>query len=197
MTAPTGFSVNLPAWVDDFVHGWKGRFDSVERCMELAVALSGENIARDSGGPFGAVVACPDDGQLLGVGVNTVTDSGLSIAHAEMVALSIAQVAIGTWNLRKSGAVVLLATSCEPCAMCYGAVPWSGISMLAWGARREDAEACGFDEGEKPSDWQNALNRRGIDTLADVLRDDAASVLAKYARRSGVIYHPSKTEEDP
>ena len=141
MTAPTGFSVELPGWVDGFVSGWKGGFDTVERCMELAVALSRENVARDSGGPFGAVVANLDEGRLIGVGVNTVTGSGLSLAHAEMVAVSVAQAAQGTWNLRRAGAVVLLATSCEPCAMCYGAAPWSGVSMLAWGARREDAES--------------------------------------------------------
>lgn len=161
--------------------------------MSLAVALSAENIKRGTGGPFGAVVVDERSGRLLGVGVNSVTASGLSLAHAEMVAISQAQAAIGHWNLASAGPV-LLATSCEPCAMCYGAVPWSGIATLAWGARREDAEACGFDEGEKPDDWQAALNRRGIRTMGELLRDEAAGILRHYARSDGEIYHPSKSD---
>jgi tRNA(Arg) A34 adenosine deaminase TadA len=109
------------------------------------VALSAENVARGTGGPFGAVVADAVTGRLLGAGVNVVTVAGVSLAHAEMMALSLAQVALGDWNLG-AGNAVRLATSCEPCAMCYGAVPWSGIRHIAWGARREDAEAAGFDE---------------------------------------------------
>ncbi len=27
---------------------------------------------------------------------------------------------------------------------------WSGVTSLVWGASKEDAEAAGFDEGDKP-----------------------------------------------
>jgi len=161
--------------------------------MSLAIALSAENVERRTGGPFGAVVVDENSGRLLGAGVNSVTSAGVSLAHAEMVAISLAQAAIGHWNLASAGSV-LLATSCEPCAMCYGAVPWSGITTLVWGAGREDAEACGFDEGDKPDDWQAALNRRGIRTVGGVLRDEAAEILHRYASADGEIYHPSKSE---
>jgi tRNA(Arg) A34 adenosine deaminase TadA len=77
--------------------------------------------------------------------------------------------------------------------MCFGAVPWSGVSSLVWGARREDAEAAGFDEGDKPDDWVQALERRGIRTRAGVLREEAAAVLARYASHNGAIYHPTKS----
>ena len=130
--------------------------------------------------------------RLLGAGVNLVTGLGLSLAHAEMIALSLAQNAAATWNLG-AGPRAQLVTSCEPCAMCLGAVPWSGVSSLVWGARREDAEAAGFDEGDKPGDWIEALERRGIRTRAEVLREEAAAVLARYASRNGVIYHPTKS----
>ena len=73
----------------------------------------------------------------------------LSLAHAEMVAVSLAQSAIGNWNLGSTGDAQLV-TSCEPCAMCFGAVPWSGVSSIIWGASKEDAEERGFDEGDKP-----------------------------------------------
>ena len=45
------------------------------------------------------------------------------------------------------------------------------------GARDEDAERVGFDEGAKPSEWVPTLERRGITVQRDVLREEAASVL--------------------
>jgi len=77
--------------------------------------------------------------------------------------------------------------------MCFGAVPWSGVSSLIWGAGKEDAEAAGFDEGDKPPDWIESLERRGIRTQGGILRDQAAAVLARYAKRDGAIYHPGKS----
>jgi tRNA(Arg) A34 adenosine deaminase TadA len=185
--------IELPAWIEGYVDQWSGQTESAEDALSLAIALSAENVKRETGGPFGAVVADESSGRVLGVGVNSVTAAGLSLAHAEMVAISQAQAAIGHWNLASAGSM-LLATSCEPCAMCYGAVPWSGIKTLVWGARREDAEACGFDEGEKPDDWQAALNRRGIRTIGELLRDEAAEILRRYARFDGEIYHPAKSD---
>ena len=191
MSLANAFSVALPAWVEAYAKGWGGPLESDADCMALAIALSAENVSRGTGGPFGAVVTDGGTGRLLGVGVNTVTGSGISLAHAEMVALSLAQRSLGGWNLGEHAAA-RLATSCEPCAMCYGALPWSGVRHVAWGARREDAEACGFDEGDKPADWREALEARGIATRADLMRTEAAAVLQKYARSNGTIYHPER-----
>jgi tRNA(Arg) A34 adenosine deaminase TadA len=74
--------------------------------------------------------------------------------------------------------------------MCFGAVPWSGVTSLVWGARKEDAEAAGFDEGDKPAVWERSLEKRGITTRGEILREEAAAVLAAYADRDGAIYHP-------
>jgi tRNA(Arg) A34 adenosine deaminase TadA len=186
------FEVALPAWIDAFVSDWGRPLESEADCMALAIALSAENVVHGSGGPFGAVVSDERTGRILGVGVNVVTAVGISLAHAEMVALSLAQKTADNWNLG-DGATALLATSCEPCAMCYGALPWSGVKKVAWGARREDAEACGFDEGDKPADWREALEARGIVTRADLMRAEAAAVLQKYAGSNGTIYHPDKS----
>lgn len=182
-------TVQLPAWLDRFVTGWKPALDSVEARMALAVALSRENLEQGTGGPFGAVVVAEQDNRLLGAGVNLVTSAGLSLAHAEIVALSCAQTGLADWNLARAGPVQLV-TSCQPCAMCFGAVPWSGVSSLAWGARKQDAEAAGFDEGDKPADWEDSLRRRGIEVHSEVKRKDAAAVLEHYARTDGTIYHP-------
>lgn len=185
----------LPDWLPVFVESWDRPLETAEERMRLAIALAAENVHRDTGGPFGAIVLEEQGGRLLGAGVNLVTTLGLSLAHAEMIAISLAQNAAASWNLG-AGAPVQLVTSCEPCAMCFGAVPWSGVGSLLWGARKEDAEAAGFDEGDKPADWVQALERRGIATRGDVLREDAAAVLARYARRNGHIYHPSKNQGD-
>lgn len=182
----------LPHWIEAFLDGWQEPLDSSESRMKLAVALSAENVRQDSGGPFGAIVVEQNSNRLLGAGVNLVTSVGLSMAHAEMVAIAMAQSALGNWNLGVQKQVELV-TSCEPCAMCFGALPWSGVSSLVWGACREDAEAAGFDEGDKPADWPQTLERRGIKTTGSVMRREAAAVLTRYARKDGHIYHPEKT----
>lgn len=185
------FELILPPWVRPYLEAWQSPLGSEPDRMRLAVALAAENVRQATGGPFGAIVVHAD-GRLLGAGVNLVTRSGLSLAHAEMVAVSLAQGAAASWNLGVVGPVQLV-TSCEPCAMCFGAVPWSGVGSLVWGARREDAEAAGFDEGDKPPDWARTLEDRGIRTRGDVLRKEAAAVLASYAINDGAIYHPEKS----
>jgi len=189
-------NVALPAWMRSFTSHWMDEFgatlNSPEQRMQLAVALSAENLRQETGGPFGAIVVEQETGRLVGMGVNLVTRSHMSAAHAEIVALSLAQKAMKSWNLG-AGAAMQLVTSCEPCAMCFGAVPWSGVRSLVCGARREDAEAAGFDEGDKPLDWASRLEQRGIQVSCDLLREPAVWVLQEYARGEGVIYQPGKT----
>lgn len=183
--------LTLPGWLDQYMDEWNEPLDTVEQRMKLAVALSAENVKHHTGGPFGAIVVEEQGSRLLSVGVNLVTTAELSLAHAEMVALSLAQSAAQNWNLGAASRVQLI-TSCEPCAMCFGAVPWSGVSSIVWGASKEEAEAAGFDEGDKPENWAETLERRGIATQGGVLHEEAAAVLARYARRDGAIYHPGK-----
>ena len=61
-------------------------------------------------GQVGAIVVDETDGRLLGAGVNLVLPSRNCTAHAEMVALSLAQQAAGGWNLG-DGATARLATT--------------------------------------------------------------------------------------
>lgn len=185
-------SIALPGWLHGFLAGWQAPLNSDVQCMALAVALSRENLRQGSGGPFGAVVIDQATGKWLGAGVNLVTASGLSIAHAEIVALAMAQQRLGDWHLGRTRTLTL-ASSCEPCAMCYGAVPWSGVRVLLCGARKEDAEAAGFDEGDKPVTWVEALEARGIDVRRNLLRAEAAQVLADYRAAGGEIYNAGDT----
>ncbi len=162
----------------------------MEDRMRLAVDLARGNIRHGTGGPFGAAVFDGETGHLLAPGVNLVVSAGCSVAHAEMVAIMVAQQRVGSFDLGGPGQPPReLVTSTEPCAMCFGAVPWSGVRRLVCGARDEDARGCGFDEGAKISEWGSELEKRGISVERDVLREEAAAVLREYATGGGPIYN--------
>jgi len=78
--------------------------------------------------------------------------------------------------------------------MCFGAVPWSGVKSMICGARKKDAEAAGFDEGDKPDNWVRSLQRRGIVVQTGVLKAEAAAVLAHYRDTGGAIYNATSTD---
>ena len=139
MSLSNNCKIELPDWVTGFVESWQQPLSTISQRMQLAIALSEENIQRKTGGPFAAIVVREETGDLVSIGINLVTSAGLSMAHAEIVALSLAQSAIGEWNLSHAGRLQLI-TSCEPCAMCFGAVPWSGVKSMICGARKKDAE---------------------------------------------------------
>ena len=187
--------VRLPDWVEECLSARGGAryqdkvYATPEDRMRLVVELSRLNVEHETGGPFGAGVF-DDAGRLVAPGVNLVTSANSSILHAEMVAIALAQQALDRFDIGLGGTRPHeLVASTEPCAMCFGAVPWSGVSSLVCGARGEDACAIGFDEGPKLPDWWRALEDRGIAVARDVLRDEAAAVLRWYARKGGAIYN--------
>lgn len=151
------------------------------------IAWSEWNVSRGEG-PFAAGVFDLITGTCVSAGVNRVVSSLCSLAHAEVMALMLAQQALSTYRLAEKGRFVLT-TSAEPCAMCFGAIPWSGVSRVEYGATREDVEAIGFDEGPKPADWIDALLERDIEVVGPVLRAEAAAVLQAYAGRGGELYN--------
>ena len=162
--------------------------------MKLITTLARLNIQYGTGGPFGAGVFRTDTHQLVAPGVNLVLSSKSSLAHAEIVAIMIAQPILGTHDFSADGLPPHeLVTSCEPCAMCLGAICWSGIRHLICGARGSDAEAIGFDEGPKSQDWHTALEHRGISVTRDIERSQATQVLQNYVEQGGQIYN-SKQE---
>jgi tRNA(Arg) A34 adenosine deaminase TadA len=133
------------------------------------------------------------DARLVAPGVNLVIPARCSVAHAEVVAIAIAQQVLGHFDLASEGLPPCeLVTSTEPCAQCFGAILGSGLRRLVCGARTADAEAVGFDEGEKPRDWAQALAARGIAFDSGVLAEEAAAVLREYAERGLPVYHPRR-----
>jgi len=181
-------TLGLPAWVEELE--LDREYPTQEERMRLVVELSRLNVERGTGGPFGAAVFDLSTNRLVAPGMNLVVPSSCSVAHAEMVAIMIAQQVVGDFDLGGDGkpAYELLAST-EPCAMCFGATPWSGVRRLVCGARDEDARAVGFDEGAKLTEWALALEERGIAVERDVLREEAAAVLRRYAESGGRIYN--------
>lgn len=186
---PTQLSVTCPDWVREVVGADKGYLSS-EAMMGVAIRLARENVVRGSGGPFGAAVFEADSGRLLAVGVNCVVGSQNSVLHAEILALMLAEKRVGSHTLSCVAGGCVLATSCEPCAMCLGAILWSGVSRLVCGATRGDAQRIGFDEGPVFDASYAYLEERGIAVARGVLREDARSVLESYAANAGAIYNP-------
>jgi tRNA(Arg) A34 adenosine deaminase TadA len=158
--------------------------------MAFVVSLAHRNVLEQTGGPFAAAVFDLSTHCLVAPGVNMVTSRLCSSAHAEIIALSIAQQQLEHYDLGAAGMPRCeLVTSTEPCAMCLGAIPWSGVRALTCGARGEDACAIGMDEGAKPVDWIGELERRGITVRRDVCRDAAVAVLQSYSASGGIIYN--------
>ncbi len=179
--------ISLPVWVENLVAGHR-HLAGDDAAMQLAIDLSRENVRRGTGGPFGAVITT-GEGALVAAGVNGVTRLLNSTAHAEMVAIQMAQRPLHVYTLRDHPAgPMTLYSSCEPCAMCLGGVVWYGVSRLVTGALREDAEALGFDEGPVfPESWEH-LARRGVEVRRGVLREAAREVLLAYREAGGPIY---------
>ena len=182
--------IELPAWMQQSLLDATEIFITREERMRFVIELSRQNIKHCTGGPFGAAIFDMDSGRLIAAGVNMVTTVGLAIAHAEIIALMQAQAILGCFNLGNPEMPHCeLVTTTAPCAMCLGAVPWSGVYALVCGARDEDARAVGFDEGAKPLNWVRELEIRGIEVVCDVLRDEATAVLRDYVKKDGILYN--------
>lgn len=182
--------LQLPDWLNQKLAESKQPMPEQEERMRFVIELAHLNIEHQTGGPFGAAIFDMDTHQLIGAGVNLVVDSHCSMAHAEMAAIATAQQNLQNFDLGAPGMPRCeLITSTEPCAMCFGALPWSGIRHLVCGARDADARAIGFDEGPKLPDWITALNERGISVVTDVCREEAAAVLQRYQALNGEIYN--------
>lgn len=78
--------------------------------------------------PVGAVVVC--GGRIVAKAHNMTERLGDVTAHAEMLALTAAANALGGKYLPQCTLYVTL----EPCSMCAGAIGWSQIGRVVWGA---------------------------------------------------------------
>jgi tRNA(Arg) A34 adenosine deaminase TadA len=189
MTFPEDLTIALPAWA--MPRERRGAtYSTDEERMELAVALARENVERGTGGPFGAAVFEQGSGRLVAIGMNSVVRLSNSTLHAEIVAFMRAQAALGSYTLALPGSPTHeLFSSCEPCAMCLGAVLWSGVKRVVYAARRDDATRLAFDEGPVFPESFAYLRRRGIRIEGGPLRDAAREVMESYRASGAPIYN--------
>ncbi len=183
-------NIALPAWIDQVVD-WTHRYQSAEDRVQLAITLARENVERLTGGPFGAAVFSAESQRVISVGVNLVEPENNAALHAEVVALMFAQRALASFTLASPPLAEshILATSCAPCAMCLGAVHWSGVTRVEGGATREDALAIGFDEGPVFPESIGYLERRGITFVDGIARTQARDVLQRYQTLGRALYN--------
>lgn len=180
--------VTYPDWVEHAVD-WKHRCTTDSEKMGLAIRVSRWNIEQGMGEPFGAAVFCCDTGQLVSVGMSQVVRQKNSVLHAEVVAIMMAEQQQQAFNLRGGSHRYELFSSCDPCAMCLGAVHWSGVERLVCGASRDDAQRIGFDEGPVFPDSYAYLEERGMEVVWGVCRAEANAVIQAYATGGGLIHH--------
>lgn len=191
--APLSKTLALPDWISSFLTRSAGKIHpSDPDKMQIALELSRLNVLYKTGGPFGSAVFNSKTHELIAVGVNRVVPENASIAHGEIMALLMAEEKLKTFSLcLETFPPFTLATSAQPCAMCYGALIWSGIKEILIGARSEDVESItGFDEGPLHPDWISEAEKRGIVIKRDIGRNEACTVLRQYMEAEGKIYNP-------
>lgn len=181
--------LSLPGWIAGRVD-YDQVYGGDEDRMRLAIALAAENVAKGSGGPFGAAVFERESGRLIAVGVHSVVRLNNSTAHAEMIALQLAERRIASHSLAADGHPAHeLFTSSAPCAMCLGAVLWSGVTRLVSAAQledaaREDAQRIDVDAGPVAAASYAVLRARGIEIVHGLLRDEARAMRREYRART-------------
>ncbi len=99
-------------------------------------ALEEAEIAREENEvPVGAVVVC--DGRIIARGHNQTERLKDVTAHAEIIAITAASDYLGSKYLKDCTLYVTL----EPCVMCAGALAWSQIGTVVYGAE-DDKKGC-------------------------------------------------------
>ena len=140
-----------------------------ERFMRAAIGEA--HAAFDEGEvPIGAVIV--RGGRIVGRGHNQREGLNDPTAHAEMIALTAAASAVGSWRLDDCTLYVTL----EPCAMCAGALVLSRIQRLVYGPRDPKAGAC---ESLYSIPTDERLNHC-VDMTAGVLADEGARLLREF-----------------
>ena len=141
--------------------------------LYLRAAIA-EALAAQAAGevPVGAVIV--HAGHVIAAGRNRVIGDHDPTAHAEIVALRAAGLAIGNYRLAECD----LYTTLEPCAMCAGAILHARIRRLIYAASDPKAGACGTTLVVLN---HPALNHR-VEVTSGVLGDECSTMLTAFFR---------------
>lgn len=144
-------------------------WQSHQRFMAKAIMLA-EQAFEEGEVPVGAIVVHKN--VIVGKGYNQVERLNDPTAHAEMLAISAACDTLGEKYLQDC----TLYVSLEPCAMCAGALVWSKIGTIVYGASDAKAGACGsvFNITQN-----KALNHRA-EVIQGILEHDSEYLLKSF-----------------
>jgi tRNA(adenine34) deaminase len=138
----------------------------------MRAALDEARAAPSSGDvPIGAVVVNAA-GEIIGRGHNRREADGDPTAHAEVLALRRAAMAVGTWRLDGCTLVVTL----EPCTMCAGALVLARVDRLVFGTWNEEMGAVG-------TLWDVVRDRRlnhRPEVVSGVLADECGRLVQQF-----------------
>lgn len=144
-----------------------------DQLLRRAIQVSAD--ARAHGNhPFGAILVAPD-GSIALEAENTVVTENDVTDHAET---NLVRKASRTIPHDRLGDYTLV-TSCEPCAMCSGAIFWSGIGRVVYGLSETGLLSLSGDHPgnptlDHPCRLVLAAGVRPIDVIGPLLEQEAA-----------------------
>jgi guanine deaminase len=151
---------------------------SPEELMQLAIDKCRQGIAAGNS-PFGCAIAQGD--RLLAVSHNIVLATIDITAHAEVTAIRAACQQLG--NIFLEGSIV--ATTCEPCAMCAAALHWARVDTIYFGATIADATKAGFNELSVPARTLIELGGSTVKLVPDLLREECRQLFDQWKGTPG------------
>lgn len=149
---------------------------SDEGYMRLAIELS-----KKGKYPYGAVIV--RDGVIIARSDAEVPITNTAVSHAELRAIEDAMSEMGGHLCAEGGHGATIYSSCEPCAMCMGAILYTGISRLVYGATLEDSAECVNDILAGSEDIARACHNRTIEIVPEFMRSEAKEVLNKWKEK--------------
>lgn len=149
-----------------------------EALMSLAIEEALRGIKAGHGGPFGAVVA--KSGEVISSAHNTVLLNNDPTRHAEMTAISMAAVKLGTYDL--SGCEIFSTT--EPCPMCFSAIHWARLDRVIFGTFIEDARKRGFNELAIPAAEMKLMGGSGVELESGFMPRECEGLLESWDKIS-------------
>lgn len=144
-----------------------------EKFIDIAIELSKKAFY-----PYGAIIV--KDGQIIGRSDVNVPVSKTAYSHAELRAIEDAMEHLGGHLCAEGGKGCTIYSSCEPCAMCMGAILYTGIERLVYGATLEDSKECVNDILAHANDVASVCKNRKISIIPECKRDEAVKVLKNW-----------------
>lgn len=141
-----------------------------EKFIDIAIELSKKAFYT-----YGAIIV--KDGEIIGRSDAEVPVSKTGFSHAELRAIEDAMQHLGGHLCAEGGKGCTIYSSCEPCAMCMGAILYTGIDRLVYAATLEDSKECVNEILAKAEDVASSCKNRKIEIVKELHRDKAVEIL--------------------